>query len=238
MPQVQPWRSDRVKDSSRLLGVIATILLTGAAASGASKEDRRFSVRVDGKPAGSCRMLIDQHEDGSIIMTAEAKVQVNHLIYRYHYWYRGAEAWKDGRLNWLRSRSNDDGKSFSVEAVQSQTGLQVRVNDQQPTSLPSDVWTTTYWQLPVAKIQGGSIYLLDVDTGRLLQGTVQVIGNESITAMGKTTQCGCYRLNAQEVGGKNRIQGDFWYDAANRLVRQDVKEDGHQVSLDLVEVQR
>jgi hypothetical protein len=195
----------------------------------ADSEVRDYVNYVDGKRAGNYRMTIT-NQDGAVTMTAQADINVRIFLVPYKYTYRGTEVWKGGRLLQLESRTNENGKQYAVSAVADQNGLQVKVNGQQERHFAPDVWTTTYWQLPNANARNGLLPLLDADTGRDLNATLQYVGPSQISVAGQVQNCTHYRLS----GG---VQVELWYDAQERLVHQEWVEDNHKAVLDLVRVQ-
>jgi hypothetical protein len=156
-------------------------------------------------------------------------VAVNFFLVRYRYTYSGTEVWKNGRLQQLRSITNDDGKNFDVMAWPDGEGLRVRVNGRERTTR-ADVWTTTYWKLADSRFRNQAVPLLDADTGRDINAALKYVGEESINVAGQPQKCNHYRL----AGG---VQVDLWYDSQDRLVHQDFIEDGHRTRLELVRVQ-
>jgi hypothetical protein len=218
---------------TRLAGIAAisafAVLTTHATA--AETEIRDFQVTVDGKKAGDYRMTIERLPDGSLSMAGQATVNVKYLVYRYQYSYQGKEIWRAGRLLQLNSRAFDDGKNYALEAVAQGDGLLIEANGHRFIER-SPVWTTTYWQLPDPRYREPSLTLLDADTGRILHGRWQAVGQESVRVAGHVQICSHFALST------DRSKADLWYDGEDRLVRQDSVEDGHRTVLSLVRLQR
>jgi hypothetical protein len=190
-------------------------------------EVREFSTRIDGKPAGNYRMTITCHEDGSVSMAVRAEIKVTKLgLTVYHYSYSGMEVWKDGYLQRLQSTTDDDGKKYTVTAAAQRDGLRIRVNGEERT-VRSDVWLTSYWRLPGAGQRKGAIALLDADTAQLIDGTIQYLGAAPLTVAGGVQNCVRYRVTG-------KVAVDLWFDAQERLVREEWVEDGHRILLELV----
>jgi hypothetical protein len=210
----------------------AFVLLLGAAGSvrAAESETREFVVKVDGKPAGYNNMTIQRQDDGTTIVSCESNVRVRVLIKTYVYTCKTQETWKDGRLQQLTSQSNDDGKQFQVSANAQADGVHVRVNGREHIAKP-EVWVSSYWTLPDAKLRDGVIPVLDADNGRDLQGRLQFIGTAQLNVAGQTQNVQHYRFNGP-------TRAELYYDAAQRLVRQDWVEEGHPTSLELTRVHR
>jgi hypothetical protein len=193
------------------------------------KEKRIFTVKIDGKQSGTYEMAIRCVDDRTFV-DCRANVSTSYLFIRYKYTYQGTEVWKNGRLVYLKSRTNDDGTQYDVQAEADQDTLRVQVNGK-VCSLRGDVWTTSYWRAPEPKQQNQAVALLDCDTGKELPGTLQYLGKEQLTLAGQTQNCAHYRL----TGG---VQVNVWYDAQQRLIRQDALDDGHRVVLELARIER
>jgi hypothetical protein len=192
-------------------------------------ETRDFTVYVDSKKAGDVHMTINRQDDGATSVSCDTDVRVGAFITLYRYSYRGMEQWKGGVLQRFESKSNDNGKKFTVTASATGDGLRVRVNDVEHTA-PAEVCLTSYWAQPDAKLANQTIPLLDADTGRDLQAKVEFVGPEKYGAEGQTVQH--VRLTGKGVAM------DLWFDDAKRLVRQEWTEDGHRTVVDLNRVRR
>jgi hypothetical protein len=217
--------------------LVALLLLVVVALFGASRaaagdtEVRDFITQIDRKPAGTYRMRISTDNQGNVTMTGSAKISFTVFRVRtFTYTYEGTEVWKDGRLTSFDSKTNDDGKKYTVSAKAEREGLRKTVNDQERMIRP-DVWLTTYWRLPDPKLRGQAIALLDADTGRDLTGTLQLIDVNELTIAGQRVNCNHYQITGD-------VQVDFWYDGSDRLVRQEWVENGYRVVLYLASLSR
>lgn len=211
--------------------VCAAAVLLGASAHAADSETRDFAVRVDGKPAGNANITIQRQDDGTTIVTCNTNVRVKVLIKTYLYTCQTRETWKDGRLQQLVGSCNDDGKKFQVSAAAQSDGLHVRVNGREHISKP-EVWVTSYWTLPDAKLRDQVIPALEADNGRDLQGRLQFLGTTQLSVAGGPLQ------NVQHYRFNGPIRVDLFYDAAQRLVRRTWVEEGHPTELELIGIRR
>ena len=212
-----------------LLAAVALALCTLTRAAAADAEVRQFNNFIDGRYAGVYRMTITGQDDGTVTMEGEAKVDIRVLLVRYTYSYRGREVWKDGRLLRFDSSTNDNGKAFTVAAVAEMDGLHITVNNR-PRVSPLNTWVTTYWHLPEANARGTPLPLLDADSDRDLTGTLQYVGESQLPVAGVLQNCAHYRVTGIVP------QVDLWYDAQERLVRQEWIEDNRRVVLQLAQV--
>lgn len=206
--------------------IVISLLLTLSAA---ETETREFRVLVDGKPAGSYKMTIENRSDGSLFQTGQADVSLQILLRKVTYTYRGTETWKDGRLIKLETSTNDDGKRYQVRAAPDGANLLVTADGKSHTA-PANVWTTTYWHLPADRRQG-EIIRIDTDNGNVLTGKIHHVGREKITVAGQTVTATHYRITGA-------APNELWFDGADRLVRQEAVEDGHKTVLELAKISR
>jgi Domain of unknown function (DUF6134) len=209
--------------------VLASALCLGGRAGAAEVETRDFTVYVDSKKAGDVHMTINRQDDGATSVSCDTDVRVGAFITLYRYSYRGMEQWKDGVLQRFESKSNDNGKKYTVTAAKAEDGLHVRVNDVEHIA-PAEVCLTSYWMQPDAKLANQNMPILDADTGRDLQAKVEFVGPEKYGAEGQTVQ-------HVRLSGKG-VAMDLWFDDAKRLVRQEWTEDGHRTLVDLNRVRR
>jgi hypothetical protein len=194
-------------------------------------EVRQFTIQVDGKPAGNYQMTIHRQIDGTVSLTAQSDVRVTILaIPVYTYSYSGQEVWKDGRLLRLESSGSEKGKPFSVSALSQNNVLVVTANGQQHTTRP-DVWTTSCWQLPGAAFRNQDVPLLGCDNGTDIPGHLQYVGAEQLTVAGQAQTCAHYRVMKTEPH-------DLWYDAQERLVREEWDSGSHHTVLEMTQIQR
>lgn len=207
--------------------LVGAFWLVVIAAGRAGVETRAFTILVDGKSAGACRLTFD---DNSGTTSGRAAVQVHHVLGTYRYHFDGAEVWKDGRLQQLHSDTNDNGKKCTIEATAGPTGLRVVANGR-TSVMRTQAWPTTYWRLPSADLRDQPLTLLDTDTGNALAARLQVVGPARLIVSGQTIDCTHYRVTGQ-------AEADLWYDTQDRLVRQETLEDGHRTILVLKELRR
>lgn len=195
----------------------------------AETEVRKFNVSVDGNPAGQYTMTITKGDDGAVTANCEAHVKVKKVgITVYHYDFFANEKWKDGRLESLGSRCDDDGKKFEVTAAAGERGLTVKVNGREKT-VSADSCLTSACFLPDVKRRGGELPLVEADNGAEIRGRIQPVGSGPMTVAGQSVEAAHYRL-------KCAVWHDVWYDGSGRQVRREWTEDGHKTVLELASV--
>jgi hypothetical protein len=215
---------------SRWILCALIIFATASFAQAAEIEVRDFTTKIDGKPAGETHMTITPQEDGSVAMACQADVKVTKLgIIVYQYVYRGNEVWKAGKLLRLESSTNDNGKRYKVTATADANGMRVRVLDEERIARVD--WLTSYWQLPDAEARKRTMAVLDADTGKTVRGAMRNLGSQQLTVAGKNQNCSHYRISGP-------LTVEAWFDAQDRLVRQEWMEDGHTCVLELSTIRR
>ena len=208
-----------------------SLMLAGMApalAAGTETETREFRVLIDNKEAGTYRMTI-QHDQGTYTVSGEANIHHRVLVISYRYTYSGIEVWKDGQLQSLESNTNDDGKRFTVSARREGSSLRVTTNGKHRVQL-GDVWTTSYWRLAAPQFRNHTLALLDADNGKELSAFLRHTGDKPARVCGTTQSYPHYELKG------SGLAIDLWYDANDRLVREESIEEGHRMVLELLSV--
>jgi hypothetical protein len=238
--------------SGRLFLSLVCLALASSGAGelrGGENETREFKVSVDGKPRGKCTIGIESRDDGADVMHINAALSFNYVVYEYRYSSVGSEVWKEGRLIELENTADFNGTKYVVTAGTTKKGLRVTVDGKSSLVQP-DVWATSYWQLPqhlsetkagedsgvipaggrrTARTPAVSVALLDTDKGKKLRGQLQRVGEEMVVVAGKKKPCTHYRVAGD-------VDVNVWYDARQRLVRQESVDSGHKTVMELVRV--
>jgi hypothetical protein len=210
------------------LVVAMGLLLPGASWAVADDvETRDFTISVDGKAAGKYHTTIRRKDDGTVTFAAESEVKVSVLaITMYSYTYRGLEQWNHGRLQHFESSGKENGKPFTVTADSDAAGLHVKANGQEHV-VSGDVWTTSFWQLPPAKYRNQALTLLGCDNGQERGSQLQWAGTAKLKVGEQEQTLSHYRVMRD-------VSYDLWYDAQDRLVRQEWVSNGHRTIMELV----
>ena len=219
-----------------LIAALLSGLLLASWTRAAETEARVFKVTVDGKEAGKYTISYTK-DDGTLTIGCDAHVKVKvAFVTAYHYDYTGTEVWKDGRLVSLKSSCDDDGKQFHVSAAPSDDGLEVKVNGRAK-AVRGDAYLTTACCLPDAKRRPDAkcrdcdLPLMEADNGEEINGKMQHIESGAMNVAGQAIDVTHYRL-------KSHAEHDLWYDAGERMVRQEWTEDGHKTVLELISLKK
>jgi hypothetical protein len=210
--------------------IVAGLFLPILPAPARAAETRDMTIQVDGKKAGESHVTVDPQKDGSTIVSTTADVAVPVLILRYTYTYSGTEVWKDGKLQKLDSKTNDNGKKFTVKALADKDGLNVNTA-KTSRAVGADIWTSSYYRYPDLTQCDKTIPLLDSDTGKELAVKLKLVGKEEIVVAGQKTACTHFSL----TGG---LTAELWYDGEKKLVRQELVESGHKMLMELTGVHK
>lgn len=171
-------------------------------------EDARewnFKVFLDDKEIGFHNFRLE--EDGAREqLRSEAEFKVKFLfITAYKYEHENSETWRNDCLLEIRSETDANGKDFKVAGERVDDGFDIEVNANKdefvPESQDACIKTFAYWNPEFLKEE----QLLNVQTGELLDVTVETVGNETLTVRGQEIPAQRYRLVAKN------IEVDVWY---------------------------
>jgi hypothetical protein len=212
-----------------VIAAAGALTLGQSAARAADVETRFFTINVDGKKSGDYKMVIQRQGDGTVTLSAQSEVRVTILaIPVYTFSYRGSEVWKAGRLQHFESTGKEKGKDFTVRADLDGADLRVVANGQEH-RVRADAWLSSCWQLPEARYRNNNVVLLGCDNGSDHVSRLDYVGKEQIKVAGQMQTCTHYRVTKD-------APHDLWYDAEERLVRDEWMSTGHKTVLELMEV--
>lgn len=210
-----------------LLFALSVWLVPGLALAQQYKSEYRvFQINVEDKNSGSYSQTITTYGEGTTDVVSKADVKVKVLGMSFQYAYRANERWKENKLQHLASASNDDGKPHTLLVTAENNQLRVKEGGKERVASPN-VWTSTYWTLPMADRRSQNVIVLDADTGIEHQLTFQMLGKENLMVAGQRVACTHYRLSGT-------LNVDLWFDEADRLVRRDMIRKGRRTSMTLV----
>jgi YD repeat-containing protein len=203
------------------LGLVVAAL-AAAPAFAQEKETRTYAVTVDGKEAGSAKVVATTQADGTTDLSSATDVKVRvPVLGTFTSSYQGVERWKDGKLVSLDASGDDNGAKTRVTAARDGDRLGVDAGKGKRAAA-GDAVPNTFWALPPAAAAAGKVTVLETDTGKEVAATVQTVGNATATVGGKGVACTHYRVTA----GKQVY--DLHYDAQGRLVRQEFTQQGYK----------
>ncbi len=180
--------------SNVLFWSIATAALVSLQAVGAAEQrELRFQVQLDDSPIGYHSYRIKRRGPVTIV-DSEAEFKVRFLLftaYRYRHEYR--EVWEGNCLAELTSKTDDNGKGYSVHGGRGAEGFDVSAKQGQAT-LDSCVMSFAYWN-PAILRQGA---LINAQTGEFVSVGVEPAGEELIATDNGVVMANRYQLTAGE----------------------------------------
>ena len=213
------------------MGLLCGLLCTGWAPAGAqaepravSEETREFEVLVRDKPVGHSRVRISDLDDGTTIAAMDLDVTMSLVVYTYRYEFHGRETWQQDRLLAVDNHATDGGKSLALRAQVLPQGSTVEIKDKPTRDAPVVMMSTNYWRLPPAV--AGKFSILESDNGKIYAVELERVGPDEIVVENQKLPCVRYRLSGD-------ASAELWFDARNRLVRQQTVEQGHATELRL-----
>lgn len=184
-----------------------------------------FRVYLNDNPIGFHNFRLNPQENGYQLET-EAKFKVKFLfVTAYRYQHENVEIWRDGCLERIEARTNDNGDQFRVIGQRDAGGFDLAATAG-PESLDAGcVRTFAYWDL--AALQ--DMQLLNSQTGAYQPVDVALVGRESIDVAGERVAADRYSLNAEG------LDLDLWYTPAGEwLALTSTVEKGRQLRYELV----
>ncbi len=129
-----------------------------------AKEIREFEVLLKGKPTGTTKFTIESLPDGRTVVTTDAVIRVNMVVFTYNYDFHGVDTWIGDRLVSFQSHGADGGKKFAVDGAVGPSGSQMTVN-QKKSQGPAFLFTCNYWRLPPGLPKNQPLPTVDASTG-------------------------------------------------------------------------
>ena len=198
--------------SARRIGVA---LLAGAVLAGGVKAadvptmeleaDMGFDVLRKGRPLGSHRIAFTRDGDKLIVDVDIALKAKFAFITVYRYRHHNREVWQDGRLVAIDTRTDDNGKSFTVSGRATPDGFAVTRTDQdgeETEVVEETIIPTSYWH-PATTDQSR---LLNTQTGRIAELTIEPTGADTVAFPNVDVPATGYATTGD-------IRLSLWYDA-------------------------
>ncbi|MFM8271924.1 MAG: DUF6134 family protein [Gemmata sp.] len=183
---------------------------------------------MNGKPGGTYTIATGTAADGTETVNVVAAVKVKVLVANYTYEFSSTETWKNGRLVALRSQSNDDGKRRAVTAAAAERGLMVTAG-KETKLVGADVITSTGVRV-LAGEKVRDVVVLDAEDGSETAARVEPLGACKVPLNGAVIEGTRFKLTGKDLAA------EWWFDASGRVIRQEMKWDGHKVVLELTGV--
>lgn len=180
------------------LAALLALLAPGLLVAGAGEWD--FTVYLDDRPIGTHRFTVQQEAGRSVIdISADFRVRLLFLTV-YAYRHDNREEWKNGCLQRISARTDDNGDRFAVDGERSVHEFVLRTPEGE-TSLPSCVQSFAYWDPRILE----ATRLLNAQNGEYMDIRVESLGPDSVPVRGIEVEADRYRLVSGDIGI------DLWY---------------------------
>ena len=144
------------------------------------------------------------------------------FITAFRFEHAGHEAWRDGRLVSLTTRTNDDGDAHTVKAVANGNVVEVMADGVRRTADPA-IMPASFWDPRTVERR----QILNVVDGRLMTVAITDLGEETISAAGRSITARHYVMTGD-------FQRELWFDASGVMVRQRfIGEAGSEILFEL-----
>ncbi len=166
-----------------------------------------FDVYRKNAPIGHHTVRFSRNGD---TLTAESHFRIRISVLGlplYTYEYTSTDRWRDGTLQELYARTDDDGVVSEVVAQRHGGELKV-IADTEQTILDGDVFPTTHWNPAVI----GTSRLLNTITGQVNAVDMTLIAMDDVDA-------GAERRRARHFAYTGELETEVWYDAGGRWVK-------------------
>ncbi|MFW5680032.1 MAG: DUF6134 family protein [Pseudomonadota bacterium] len=158
-----------------------------------------FDVLRNGSRIGSHTLTLRRdgnRVESEIAIDLEVKIA---FVTAYRYTHRNREVYVDDRLVSMRSRTDDNGDAYAVDAELRGDRLVVSGTDG-TLELPPSILPTTYWKPRM--VDDGR--WLNTQHGRVVEGRSERVGEETVLVGGKPVRCERYAIRGD-------IDLDLWY---------------------------
>ena len=171
----------------------ASVVSTVTAESSDSVE-WNFEVFLDDSKVGYHSFRLEQTANQQRLIS-EAKFKVKFLFMTlYKYQHEASEVWEDDCLQRIESRTNANGKKFSVIGAQGSDVFELEAADRQE-KLAECLMTFAYWNPDFLK----ESELLNPQTGEILPVRVESLATEAFSVRGEKVEAQRYRLQAKNM---------------------------------------
>ncbi len=196
----------------------AGMVLLGSAMANLPPADQiAFSVFRGDSPIGHHRLSFERARE-DLLVNVDIELKVKFAVFTlYDYKHRSRETWRDGRLVGLDTKTNDNGDKFFVRAAATQDGLAVESSSGAYVA-PADVLPTSYWR-PDTVAQSK---LLNTQDGRLLEVSVEELGQELVRAGGRD-------IPAQRFRFSGDLELELWYGDSAEWLRTRFEAKGAEI---------
>jgi hypothetical protein len=151
-----------------------------------------FEVFLDDSRIGFHNFRLEKAADQQRLVS-EAEFKVKFLFMTlYKYQHENSEVWEDDCLQRIESRTNANGKKFSVSGLQGPDAFELEGTDRRE-ELAHCLMTFAYWNPDFLQ----ESELLNPQTGEILPVSVEPLATEAFSVRGESIEAQRYRLQAK-----------------------------------------
>ena len=186
----------------------------------ADTEAWRFRVHLDDKPIGYHDFVVHRDADGEHV---EIDAQFDVRILRipvYSYRHTNSETWRDGCLTRLRSTTDDNGETVSVNAHQESGRVIIETGDGTRAIEDDCVQSFAYWNRDIV----GKESLLNAQTGEMVPVTIRAVKPTPPAGRFDESRIDAYRILSDD--GKVRIEIGYAREGGRWMYLESVLDNG------------
>lgn len=166
-----------------------------------------FDVFRDGTLVGEHTVAFS-NDGADLLVDTQFRIAIKFLMFTaYTLDYTSSSQWRDGKLNGLKARTNDDGTVGIVTAERLQNEIKI-IDPSGAVTVASDILPTNHWNVAVTK----STAVLNTITGKVNNVEMIDLGTETVVAEG-------VEIDARRWMYSGDLTNEVWYDAEGRWVK-------------------
>jgi len=196
-----------------------------ARASQARSDEWRFTVRLDDRPVGIHRFVVEMTDGGSMRVESEARFDVTLLgVPLYRYRHHAVERWSNGCLSGIEARTDDNGNVTEVRGRSQEDRFDLRVVDGQGAASAAPVapclMSFAYWNPALSR----QARLLDPGSGR-----IETVAMGTPSAVPPDLAAGAVGLRGLRIAGLPHPI-DVWYEGGRWIGLDTIVGGGRRLS--------
>lgn len=204
----------------KLFSVVPVLCALGFSGAEAAELDAAFDIIRKGDRIGFHAVDVETAPDGSVRVETRIEMKVKFgPIPVFTYDHISTEVWRDGKLQIVESKTDNNGKGESLRVTREGDALAVE-GTRYTGPAPGDVVPSSYWNKAIVSTRT----LLDTQNGRLVDVTIAHLGETPTPAGAKAEQ---HRLTGS-------VDLNLWYDGP-RWVGADFVVRGQALTYRLVD---
>lgn len=166
-----------------------------------------FDVLRDGTLVGEHTVAFS-NDGADLVVDTQFRIAIKFLMFTaYTLDYTSSGQWRDGKLNVLKARTDDDGTVGIVTAERLQNKIKI-VDPNGEVAMAGNILPTNHWNVAVTK----STAVLNTITGKVNNVKMIDLGMETIVAEGG-------EIDARRWMYSGDLTNEVWYDAEGRWVK-------------------